>query len=331
VQALLVERGFRVERLQPRSEFDDLHISGQSVWRTRPARVRVVYRPLTDDDVQELASVARQEALSDAVLIEAASTTTGPPPAVGAVQVIGAAELIARLQQSSLLAWSDGRPAADIQRYSVWRELNERALALDPVGLRWLPALALDKIPSELEETGRSADELFERYAFRLFTSLFRFGGERLGAARRGQREPDARLVQPGCTAGRSSVLLDCKARRDGFVMSASDERALLEYCVSAADELRATGHPLSHLVVLSSWFPGQEGARHPFHARAQKFASEGVQLTYLRAGDLVQLGVQVEAQEDSPARRETYRWDAVFDRGMPDLAALLMAHRDLS
>lgn len=320
VRALLVERGVRVTRVQPRGEADDLYVSLTAVWRSRQGRVRVVYRSVDEGDIAALAEVATAEDLADAVLIEAAPHQGPVVVGAGPVQLIGAEALVAFLQSSALPAWAEGMPAVEIDRFRLWTGLQEQATIADPSGLRWLPTLALDKLPAELAGAGQAHD-LFELLTFRVLTRIFRFSGTRLGAAVRGERKPDALLRSPGCVS-RHRVIMDCKAAQDGYRMGVDDERALTEYC----DELREDHDPegLSHVLIVSSQFQGQAGAAHPFHARARAITRHGAGLAYIAATDLVSLAIEMDRRELSPETREQYPWRTVLDLGMPSRDDLL-------
>lgn len=302
-----------VDRVQPRGEADDLYVALSALWRTRRGRVRVLYRAAVQADVAELAAVAEAADLADAVLIEAAPS--GAPGATGerGVQFIASEELVGLLQGSAMPAWTDGMPAVDAERFQHWTDLQEMATFVDPSGLRWLPTLALNKLPAELAEHGEQPSDLFEDIAFRVFTRIFRFGGVRMGAAARGERVPDGLLHTPGCT-DTSRVVLDCKAAQDGYVMSVNDERALTEYCQALANDGDV---PVSHVLIVSSGFPGSDGDRHPYTERARTLRQRGVSLVYMSALDIVRLAVEMEHHGLSPAERDGYPWQSVFDKGL--------------
>lgn len=114
------------------------------------------------------------------------------------------------MERCSVIAWPDRHPTPAYDRLSAQRDLDRDAFLLDPVGLRWLPALALNELPVELTGSALVPDAIFERLAFRLLTTALRFGGVRYGESARGQRLPDAVLTWPG--PSRLLALMDCKA-----------------------------------------------------------------------------------------------------------------------
>jgi hypothetical protein len=311
-QVIVVERGARITRVQPRNLQDDLYTTSTLLWRSRPGLVRVMHRPLETADVEALAEVSRAGALAEAVLIEGAygEAEVQDDPAV---QVIRAARLVEMIRTSALVEWEAGKPRPARGRFELVSDLNEITVALDPVGLRWLPTLALNQVPAELEGRG-TADELLERIAFRILTTALRFGGRRLGARSRGQRVPDSVLRWEGCAA-----LLDCKAAQYGYRMSIDDQRAMVEYFSGLKPEEGAAGFTLSYVVVISGEFDGEPGDAHPYHERAKTIESEsGARLVYLRAADLVRLVVAIESDEAQPDEREAIDWHRLFDIGMP-------------
>jgi hypothetical protein len=319
-QILVAERGIRVTRVQPRNESDDLHTEAAGLWRPRPGIVRLVHRSLSDADVEALAEVARSEALAEAVLIEGAQgdLALASDPAV---QVIRAEALVERIKSSALIEWKAGRPRPSTGRFELAKSLNEVAPSLDPVGLRWLPTLAFNQAPPELERAGRP-DELFEQIGFRLLTSCLRLGGRRLGARHRGERVPDAVLHWAN-----KAALLDCKAARYGYQMDIGDQRALVEYARGLRPEEESAGFDLGFVVVISGDFDGRHGETHPYFLRAQAFEREAqARLVYLRAADLVRLAIKVESAGADPADREAIDWSDLFSQGMPTSDAVLGA-----
>lgn len=311
-QMLIVERGMRITRVQPRNQQDDIYTMTQGLWQTRPGLVRIVHRPVEDADITALGELTRSEALGEAVLIEGApgdgSSLSDP-----AVQLVRADELVTRIRASALIEWQNGVPRPAQSRFDLAKDLGTLAPALDPVGLRWLPTLALNQVPPELEGSG-TADDLLERISFRILTTALRFGGRRLGARKRGQRVPDSILRWNA-----SAALLDCKAAQYGYRMDINDQRALTEYYRSLKGAEAEAGFSLSHIIVISGEFAGALGERHPYHQRAEGIREEcGAKLVYLRASDIVRLVIEVESAEAEPAVREGINWAQVFDRGMP-------------
>jgi hypothetical protein len=243
------------------------------------------------------------------------------------VQIVGAAELIERLEAASLITWADDRPSPDLDQYSLLREFDGLLPSLDAVGLRWLVSLSLNKLPQELAHLGQPADRLFERIVFRIFTSVFRFGGRRLGARASGIPAPDSILRAPIPAARLFSLLTDCKAARDGYVMDIGAERAFRDYVRDYRSEAEADGDPLRYVVVISSRFP--TGRRpHPYVARARHLREQtGLGLVYLRAADLLVLAVAIEQDEASPTVRVAIDWAQIFDEGLVTREGLLSAY----
>ncbi len=327
-RVLLLEGGWRIDRQQVRAEAIDLHVQAFPLWRQRPVRVRLIDRAASGDDLRDLAEVAAAEGLADAVLIETTDAQGDRPGLEGSVQVLSAVAFERRLRESALVRWDEGRPEPNLGRIEEWWDLARTAAAHDPVGLRWLPTLAANRIPAELEATGQTADELFERIAFRLLTTVFRFSGERLGQAARGQRLPDALLYWPArSTTTSTSAFLDCKAYAGGFSMSTGDERAQREYAIEKRQLAEGDGHVLRFLLILSSDFSGDFELR-----RANLRRDAGIELAYLRSSDLVALALDLELAEERPIVRELYPWDQILALGQPtlgDLRSGLAAARD--
>jgi hypothetical protein len=317
-QLVIIERGLRITRVQPRNQQDDIYTLTQGLWRSRPGLVRIVYRPLDNEDVSSLAEVVRSEALGEAVLIEGALGDR-KLPVDPAVQVVRAAELVGHIRASALIEWQDGQPHPAQGRFELAKDLNHLAAALDPVGLRWLPTLALNQVPHDLEGAG-GADELLEKIAFRILTTALRFDGRRLGTRRRGQPVPDSVLRWKSYAA-----LLDCKAAQYGYRMNMDDQRALVEYYGALEEVEKNAGLALKYIILLSSDFAGEPGKEHPYHQRATRIKNEcGATLVYLKASDLVRLVIEIESDEAEPAERQGIDWAELFDQGMPDSADVM-------
>jgi hypothetical protein len=93
---------------------------------------------------------------------------------------------------------------------------------------------------------------------FRLFTSCPRFGGQRYGEAERGKRLPDAVLKASGID--HYSILLDCKASAEGYMMDADHYLRFKGYIDALRGELDAEGYPIRYMLVVSSAFGGRDG-----------------------------------------------------------------------
>ncbi len=315
VQVLLAESGSRVVEVHRPVAYDELILETRPLWRPRRVRVRIAARPATQDDVDRLAEAVEAAGEAEGVLL-AALGSVGQLCLPTTIVVVDADQLIARLERCTSIAWPDRRPAPAYKRVAVQRDLERDAFLLDPAGLRWLPTLAFNELPAELTGRDLVPDALFERMAFRLMTSVLRFGGTRHGEGARGQRLPDA--VLSWSAAPRLLALMDCKATADGYLMDSDHYLRFTGYVSTMREQLEADGAQLRYLVVLSSSFSGATGGHHPFHARARALRNDtGLQLVYLRAEDLARTAVSIESRDLSPAAREALDWSTVFDHGI--------------
>jgi hypothetical protein len=317
VHALLQESGAEVSDYRRRADHDELHAELKVLWVRRLIRVRIMFRVVEPRDV--LRFVESLEANGDvAGWLVAPLGTEDDLPVRGGVEVIAPDELIERFEHSSRVVWSEQRPRVAMDRLADQRALFEDARYVDPVGMRWLPVLAHNELPSELHDSGAPPQDWLERLTFRMLTNTFRFGGVRYGEAARGRRLPDALLRWP--MAGESlAALLDCKASADGYKMSADHYLRFREYVNVCRNEAESTGHELRYMIVLSSSFKGS-GRTHPFHARNRSLGRDtGLSLAYVRAIDLVRAAVSIERDEMAPTTREILPWAALFDQGVVD------------
>jgi hypothetical protein len=314
VMALLFELGLTVTDHTPRGDHDELVIGVRPGWRSREGRARIFYSAITQRDVDEFSALAEQGALGEAILIQATDAPAEDFSPPRSVQFIPVNELIERLQESAVVEWEGSVPKHDRTSLARLRSIDSAPAWLDALGLRALPLLARNKLPSQLQNAAAPPDELFERLTFRLLIHVFRFRGRDLGARARAQRAPDAILESPFESPEPFSGVLDCKASRDGFEMSADDETRLCNYVRDHRDELLVPDEPF--IVVVSSNFPGTNAR---YESRRDNVAEScGARLVYWQVEHLV-TGVQhLEEQRLDPAEREALPWNAYFATGAP-------------
>lgn len=193
---LLLVDGAGVEDYRSTVDMDEFAVAVAGLWHTHRVLVRIYHRPITRDDTEDVRTfAAATNALECLVLPVHGSNDAGLTVDPG-VTVISAADIAERITASSLVRWDEDRPSLATERLDLMLRLSSTAL-LDPVGIEWLPSLALNELPPQLAESGIEPQDLLERKAFRLLTATFRFGGVRYGEAARGKRLPDAVLTGP--------------------------------------------------------------------------------------------------------------------------------------
>lgn len=315
-QVLLTENGVEVIEYSGPAAYDELVVATRPLWRQRTIRVRIAANQVGQEDVDRLADRVRDASDSEGLMLAPLGVEDDvvvPPQ----LSVVGPENLIKRLERTPLVGWTDDTPFPAYDRLDALSHLGSEAALLDPVGIRWLPVLALNEIPQELASHGATPQDLFERLAFRMLTSVFRFGGARHGEAARGQRLPDSVITWPERNPSRVAALFDCKAASHGYTMSSDHVLRFCGYVEKARPALEDEGYELRYFVVLSSSFPGS-GAGHPLHGRAAELQERvGVELVYLQAVDLSGLAVSVVAGEVEPAARERLGWAAAFEHGL--------------
>jgi hypothetical protein len=327
-RSLLIESGFRVIESRPVTDHEEVTLQVAPAWRPREARARVAYRAVEQRDVDELAELVVASDFSEAILIEAGPGDGSEVDVPPTVHVIRAPDLIHRLELSALVNWHGSVPSHDRDMRAAVQAVDDAAPYADRLGLRVLPILARNKPAPELVDAAEAPDKLFERLGFRVFTHVFRCGGERMGAERPGEVLPDSLLASPAGAPVDWRALVDFKAARDGWLMSHDDGNRFQEYAKKCADHLG--GSENCYMLIVSSEFQGATGDRHPFHARAETLQREAkLHLVYLRAVDLVQVATRVEAHDLSPAARQQISWHHIFAGGLvgeADLAAVAAA-----
>jgi hypothetical protein len=327
-QIVLTEAGARIVGYNHPAGYDEFVLEVVPLWSARRIRARILTSSLSQKDVDRLADRVAEDGDSEGLLFavhDADAPNVDRPPNIS---VVSATEMVARLKRSALVGWKDQRPSPSYDLLATQRILDRDASFLDPVGIRWLPTLALNELPPDLRDGEVEPQDVLERIAFRLLTSVFRFGGERYGEAMRGQRLPDALLTFQRTDLTFVGVLLDCKATASGYKMESDHELRFHHYVNTLSPELAERGIDLQFVAVLSSSFSGRSGSRHPFHQRNQRMQEKvGVRLSYLRAVDLARTAVSVMSNELSPAKREGLDWESVFGAGLittPDLVAMI-------
>lgn len=316
-QVLLTETGSRVVEYNRPAAYDELVLEAMPLWRSRRVRVRIAARLVEQSDVDRLAERVAQAGDADGALIAPLGVADGIT-ATARVAIVDPAALIARLERSALIAWPDRRPTPAYDRVDTLRRLASGAALLDPVGIRWLPTLALNELPVELFSQSASPQDLLERMTFRLLTATFRFGGERHGEAARGERLPDSCLTWPAGANEHLAALVDCKAASEGYTMTSDHLLRFKGYVETTRPIIEGGGYELRYLIVISSEYPGRGGDQHPFHGRAKELSeTTGVELVYVRAGDLARLAAMVEGRELSPLSREQLDWRSALENGL--------------
>lgn len=317
-QVILTEAGARIVDYNHPAGYDEFLLEVFPLWSPRRLRARVLTAPLTQKDVDRLAERVAEEGDAEGLFLAIHDATAPKIALPPQLSIITATDLIARLERSALIVWKDRTPSPAYHLLATQRTLDRDASFLDPVGIRWLPTLALNELPLDLREGGTEPQDALERIAFRLLTSVFRFGGERYGESRRGQRLPDALLTFHAKDLTQVGVLLDCKAAASGYTMGSDHELRFRHYVTTLSPELAERGIDLRFVAVLSSFFPGRSDRRHPFHARNSTMQeSVGVHLSYLRAVDLARMAVAVVSKELPPAGRERLDWNSVLSGGL--------------
>jgi hypothetical protein len=256
-QILLTDGAARVVEFHSTASYDELVLETPLLWRRRRVRVRVADQPVDDVALRRLSEAVRTAGDAEGIMIAAVGGDL-PATVPADVMVVAPDELIARMERSASIAWAQRIPRPAYEQVQAQRDLERDAFLLDPVGLRWLPSLALHELPGELAGADIAAEDLFERVAFRLMTSTLRFGGERFGEAARGQRLPDAVLRWPA--DGRPLALMDCKATSAGYTMASDHFLRFVGYADALRDELERDDHELRYMLIVSSAFPGSAG-----------------------------------------------------------------------
>ena len=213
------------------------------------------------------------------------------------------------------MQWDEARPRADRALLAMLRAVDDAEPWADQLGIRAIPVLARNKTPAGWGGVREPPDELFERLIFRLLTEVFRWRGTDLGATARAEAEPDALLESPAGSSVPFSALLDCKASRDGWSMSADDETRFVNYVRTHRDDLERGDDPF--VIVVSSAFATGATA---FENRQATIANAcGGRLVYLQAGRLAASALSVELSRMPPAAREVLPWERYLAQGRPE------------
>ena len=314
ITGLLAESGITVTDASRRGDHDELVLTISPGWRPREGRARIFYRAVLKRDLTDLARLAAQTALSEAILFEISASGPGNFSVPASVQFVPTEELIERLEDSAVIRWDDAVPKVERHLLARFRAVDNAPPWADQQGIRALPVLSRNKTPPGWTTVRDPPDELFERLTFRLLTHVFRFGGTDLGALARMEREPDALLESPVRATTPFSAVLDCKASRDGWGMDADDETRLVNYVEARRGDLINADEPF--MIVVSSAFATGTTA---FENRRDAIRNRcGARLVYWRASHLASAALAVEVSRMPPAEREQLPWAAYFAEGRP-------------
>jgi hypothetical protein len=317
MQVLLTEGGARVVEVHRPAGYDELVLQVTPLWHPRRVRVRIATRRVEQADIDRLAEAVATAGDAEGLSLAGVGHADGLRLPAD-LALVGADELVARLERSALVAWPQRRPVPAYDRVASQRALERDAALLDPVGLRWLPVLALNELPADLADRDLAPQDLLERMTFRVFSGTLRFGGRRYGESARGQRLPDAVLRWPAGAQRRLAALLDCKASAAGYTMESDHFLRFADYVETLRSEIEEGGDELRYMVVVSSDYAGGSGGSHPFHNRARTLHDRtGLRLVYLRALDLARAGAAVEGRSLQPTQREALDWEGAFDQGL--------------
>jgi hypothetical protein len=100
--------------------------------------------------------------------------------------------------------------------------------------------------------------------------------------------------------------------------MDADHVLRFVRYWESLAPKLEAQGRDVKFVVVVSSAFQGQEGARHPYWARAEEIGEKtGLQLAYVTASDLAWAAAQLEIADLPLDARCRFDWSRLLSHGL--------------
>ncbi len=315
IHALLLVEGASIDHYRSGPGWIEYWVTAPALWNTRKTVFRIYHA-----DVPPTASGELEESMSASGAVDAIVVTTRPQPSLpdlpGQVRIVAPSELSSRIVGSSLAIWDELGPRLAVDRLELALQLTEQARTIDPVGIEWLPALALNEMPERIADLDAAPQDLLERKTFRLLSASYRFGGTRYGEATRGQRLPDAILTWPNNAP--IAAMLDCKAASEGYKMTSDHLLRFVEYWRHLETDIRAGGHELTYLVIVSSHFPGADDERHPFHSRAAEIQEEtGMHLAYVQASDLAWAAAQLEIADASLDARSSFDWDDLLGEGL--------------
>ena len=312
---LLLADAADVNDYRPTAEMDEFTVNVPSLWHMHRVLMRIYHRPICNEDLDDARAFAATTGAIEALVLAAHGITEATSLVGPGLTIMSAEEFVERITSSALVRWDADQPSLAIDRLDLMLHLSRTAL-VDPVGIEWLPSLALNELPPALTEYGIEPQDLLERKTFRLLTATFRFGGYRYGEAFRGKRLPDAVLHWPDGSP--TSALLDCKAASSGYRMDADHLLRFINYWDTLAPQLDEDGRDLRYLIVLSSFFPGQQGDRHPYWNRAEEIEDKtGLHLAYITASDLAWAAARLESSDAPLQARQEIDWNGVLGSGL--------------
>jgi hypothetical protein len=293
---LLLAEGARIESYRASADYDEFTVTTMALWRTRQMVVRIYHRSVEPQDLDDVRDFVEANGASEATVLPARDADSPIEPPRG-IQLVWPGEMADRITASALIRWEDETPTIAVDRLELLLSLSDVTRLLDPIGIQWLPSLALNELPASLADVDVQPQDLLEQKTFRLLTASFRFGGVRYGEARRGERLPDAVLYWPDSTS--TAAMLDCKAASAGYRMESDHLLRFVGYWEALAPKLEARGHDLRYLIIVSSYFPGRDDEMHPVYGRAAELEERtGLKLCYVSASDLAWAAAEIEGAD---------------------------------
>lgn len=266
--------------------------------------VRIYTEAISQEDVDDAATVARERCAGSMAILQ----TKLPDRLLRAPQgvtLVSPQALKRALSESSFLISNDGKPELSYPEIDFAADWGSSFNAIANSTLRWLPALSRNKKPIELRDTGVSADRLFERAFFKVATEVFQLRGQSWGEQEAFTAKPDGWLAWPG-----GGAIYDCKAAGAGYRMSSIDWRKFRDYALDETQSLGKQGEAISHVLVVSSSFPGGPGQRHAAYGRARSLVDQtGLKLAYVKTLDLVAIGREMESRKMTTDQRRSIDW----------------------
>ena len=312
---LLLADGAVVNDYRLTAEMDEFTVVVPGLWHMHSVLVRIYHRLIRDEDLDDARIYASITGAIEALVLPVHGTKEVASPVGPGLTVMSAEEFVERIISSALVRWDEDRPSLAIDRLDLMLQLSS-TLMVDPIGIEWLPSLALNELPPALVDYGFEPQDLLERKSFRLLTATFRFGGLRYGESARGKRLPDAILYWPDGSP--TSALFDCKAASSGYRMESDHLLRFVNYWETIAPQLEEEGRDLRYLIVLSSFFPGQEGDSHPYWNRAEQLKDKtGLDLAYVTASDLAWAAARIENAEAPLKARHDLQWSDLLSKGI--------------
>lgn len=177
----------------------------------------------------------------------------------------------------------------------------------------WIPELAMQTIPTELDGVEWTPDKLFEFYIFRLFEQVFVMDGAQWGYLKSGQALPDGRFTM---FSNKKEFHYDAKSSKKKYEITKDELRKFIDYCEEGKKEAVAKGTEVQYFLIIAPDFKGT------LNKKSEEFMSKtGTKLVCVKADNICNFANHVVEMGQNVSTLRLIEWESLFAKGDPLLS----------